>query len=432
MNDETPIGQAPYRFVPMNAAVVKTQLDDNQLKNAHDMPIEGGLSATLEVQWAAETPFLIGDTRAKGQGDRPDEIGPLKIGGDYAIPGASLRGMLRSVMEIACFARLRQINEHHRYAIRDFQHPYYRSSLLDQKSVKAGWMRRERDSGQTRWVIRPCDWKPVSIESLLSDLGGAGTEAWLKSDRCKKYQRFNGAVTVGPNPGSAKEESFTVDWSKTLRPVRMGDKGRMSVGGAEGERYIVASGAAVNTRGRFAKKVEYAFTAGEPDQEVEIHREAWRSFETVHCKPSRNKAEPDGAWAEWVGQAEAGLWIPVFYTGEPGDAGQAIGLTRLFRMPASNSVGDVRDKAIEHRRMADEKLDMVEALFGYVDEATSGFSSRAKPKRMRLRSAPASLPSPRSAASSTYPNSASTMSSFSSAMRRCSMALSRTAPTEFD
>jgi hypothetical protein len=39
--------------------------------------------------------------------------------------GATVRGLVRSAVAIVAFARLGSANLHHRFGIRDFEHPYY-------------------------------------------------------------------------------------------------------------------------------------------------------------------------------------------------------------------------------------------------------------------------------------------------------------------
>lgn len=351
-------GPAPYRFVPLNADVVETPLTAEELRRAHDLPLEGGLDATLTVEWAAETPLLIGT-------EEGGEVGPMKMNGEYVIPGASLRGMLRAVMEIACFARLRQINGHHRYALRDFDHDHYKEMLLKTR-IDAGWLRKDGE----RWIIRPCEWKPAAIDGLTGD-----TQEWLNLDRFAKFSRLGMA--------SGRKDAFTIDFTQTMR-LSGAERLRPDPRGEEWR--IVVSGKAVAKGGTFAKKVEYGFRAGAPEGEVEIHPDAWRDFVTVNSKPAKNRAEPAGAWAEWQAQVAAGLEIPVFYSGDPASATCAIGLTRLFRLPSKRSVAELRDKAVRHRMREGDARDMVEALFGHVDEPGDlGPCAAASALRSRIR-----------------------------------------------
>lgn len=366
-------GTAPYRFVPLNVRVVRTEHAD-RLDRLHDTPLPGGLSATLDVEWAAETPFLIGE---ESETD-PDEFGPMKLGDDYVIPGASLRGMLRAVMEPACFARLCQINEDHRFALRDFDHPHYKSSLLQQSEIKAGWIRRQ---GET-WWLRPCEWRPITIDSLLNYTAGCSRDQWLVMDRRAKYRHLRNPAGECP---VADGDAFIVDWERARLPVRPGERNRWEVGGDGERRYIVPSGRSVSATGKFARKVEYAFTAGNEADDVRIDQAAWNRFLVVHCRRTRSRLEPQGAWLEWQHHATRDdHWIPVFYIGTPRHDDFAMGLTRLFRLPARHSVGEIRDRVPEHALRGDAIPDMVEALFGFVHE-DDAYSDVPQQRSLRSR-----------------------------------------------
>ena len=92
---------AGFRFIPVAPQVVEppTRFADLDLSRpAADVSVSG----SLDITWAAETPICIGDGAAP--------VTPIRLGGAYALPGASLRGMVRAVTEIATFSHLGHIN----------------------------------------------------------------------------------------------------------------------------------------------------------------------------------------------------------------------------------------------------------------------------------------------------------------------------------
>jgi RAMP superfamily len=116
--------QAPYRFVQFENDVL---LAPATLPAFNAAPA-GFFSGSIELDWIAETPLLIGGAAtASAAQDGVSE--PVRIGrnGPHVIPGASIRGMIRSACEIIAFGRLQRGNWHHRYGLRDFDHPYYTS-----------------------------------------------------------------------------------------------------------------------------------------------------------------------------------------------------------------------------------------------------------------------------------------------------------------
>jgi hypothetical protein len=216
---------APYRFVALNDVVVPTPLTAKQLDHARDRPIAGGLSATIDVEWVAETPLLIGqdegrrETSEKGE---PQTIGPMMLAGKYVLPGASLRGMIRSVTEIIAFARLRQLNAHHRYGIRDFAPGgYYHSQMLGPDSdedIGAGWLRRA--PGTREVTIQPCSWKRIAIEEIH---GGIGVSQWRIRELQQKYEIANrGLVGPGASPLAWNAATLRRFVSAVLSAPRLG------------------------------------------------------------------------------------------------------------------------------------------------------------------------------------------------------------------
>ena len=106
-------GRAGYRFVPFGDKIVEPPVALEELRL--DTPHQGGsVSGILEMTWLAETPVCIGVTGEN------QTVEPFEIDGRGCLPGASLRGMIRSVMEIAGFCHLGPINDHRHFGFRDF------------------------------------------------------------------------------------------------------------------------------------------------------------------------------------------------------------------------------------------------------------------------------------------------------------------------
>lgn len=101
---------APYGFVPINDQVFRP-FWSNTL--SHDEPVEGGFSGTFRIAIEAETDIFVRGAHDatsffRGHDGRP------------AIPGSTLRGNFRSLIEIASFGYMRRVNNH-RYGVRDLQ-----------------------------------------------------------------------------------------------------------------------------------------------------------------------------------------------------------------------------------------------------------------------------------------------------------------------
>lgn len=371
---------APYRFVRLNDVVIPTPLSDSQLASAHSDPLKASVSATIDVDWIPETPLLIGQDEGQRETSEKGEagvFGPMMLAGKYVIPGASLRGMLRSVMEIVAFARLRQLNAHHRYGTRDFTpNGYYHQRMLGPEAdapIGAGWMWRDPSTREVR--IRPCQWTRIAISELAGN-SEAAIRNWRTLELAEKYERLN-LRAVGPGDETL---AWTDKTARKFMPAADHDGFSLTTGSGE-PGYLVVSGRATNANAN--KHFEYVFYES-TDEDFLVHPAVYDNFDLIHSKPSKNARVPDGSWAALKPLFEAGQSIPVFYRREHRDALRdasdpavsneravaliQLGLTRLFKLPAELSVGDVLRGTSCHRYGPADRPDMVDALFGYVDE----------------------------------------------------------------
>lgn len=94
---------APYNFVPLSEHVCLAKELDPALDGipSQDHPIEGGLSGRIDLTLTAHAPILVSWSEGGGN---PKRFG--SIDGVPHIPGSSLRGMVRNVLEIASFGRM--------------------------------------------------------------------------------------------------------------------------------------------------------------------------------------------------------------------------------------------------------------------------------------------------------------------------------------
>ena len=139
--------KAPYNFVPLNKDVVCPHWADFI---SHDIPFSDGRSGKIDISIEAKSPIFVGDPRKK-QGNISlfcqDEQG------NYFIPGSSIRGMLRNVMEIMTFSKLQQITER-TFAVRDFQNIKLYNMQDISKEVRGGFLYKDDSSG--KYFIEDC------------------------------------------------------------------------------------------------------------------------------------------------------------------------------------------------------------------------------------------------------------------------------------
>lgn len=162
-------GRAPYNFVPLSAERWKTVPHPPP----HDRYDPDLLTGEIEFQFEALTDFYVrGMWPLEGYADpgaehrsQPD---PFQVNGNLMIPGSSLRGMVRQLVEILSASPIDRLNKDSLFYrtvasvpdpnnIRSFE-PHalaYKSAMLNsdrtELAVKAGYLTGSRDG----WIVQP-------------------------------------------------------------------------------------------------------------------------------------------------------------------------------------------------------------------------------------------------------------------------------------
>jgi len=143
---------APYNFVPLSRHVCQAKDLDQALAGvpSQDMPIEGGLSGSLTLTLTCDGPLLV-NWRPQAQKTDPKTMGrvPIPMEKDVpAIPGSTLRGMVRNVLEIATFGKMALVDDQRTSmrdlnAVLDYRRHFTATLNRDHyaSKVNAGWLR---------------------------------------------------------------------------------------------------------------------------------------------------------------------------------------------------------------------------------------------------------------------------------------------------
>ena len=329
---------SPYRFVTLPDEVVQAVAP-----SPIDLPLKDAFCATITYELEAETPLLVG-AEVEQQGPGKGTVAPMRFGstGNYVIPGATVRGLVRSEVEIVAHGRLGSANLHHRFGIRDFEHPYY-EKVAKVGQVQAGWLTGDVNSRGTVIAMRitPCDWAHVLIDRMAASPEFKGKvsarETWIGKALGDKYSAL-GMVASRSGRGVAfdftKTFGFGPKFDEKGRDVREPLKG-----GTLG--VPVFSGKLPGTGGN--KKYEYAFFDEPAATSIPIKPDILDDFVRLNSKPSKNRPIPDGSWKDLKPTFDTGRRIPIFYVGDLVTQGHDFffGLTRMLKLPHERSVGDV-------------------------------------------------------------------------------------------
>jgi len=120
--------KAPYNFVPLNKEVFYPDWSEEV---SHDIPFSDGESGEIEIKITSKSPIFIRDSE--------DEKEFCNYNGNYFIPGSSVKGMIRNILEVISFSKMNFFDDK-TYAVRDLSSAknFYMTEM--QKEVVAGWL----------------------------------------------------------------------------------------------------------------------------------------------------------------------------------------------------------------------------------------------------------------------------------------------------
>jgi CRISPR-associated protein (TIGR03986 family) len=346
---------APYNFVPLAPWVYQPSWGRQV---SLDLPFKDGACGEIPFTLVADTPLLIGSEQEKHE-NRPGEVRFVQApDGTYLVPGSALRGMLRSVVEIAGFGRMRQVDDN-RYGMRDITRadtPYARK--INQE-IRAGFLRRGADG--VRELV-PCRW---------AKLAHADLERWW-GERMPIFRRGSG---VG------KKYALWRDFCRrqgihdplSLRCTIESDR----VAGLSGPTlaYPVLTGQ-INDRERDhnAKQHDFVFYDRDETATIEVSDPDWRAFLLIHGNEERERGG-DGmhpSWPNyWCACFNRGEDIPVFWLDSGLDRYRRrrvrLGLARMPKLAWDWSIHELIGHTHEDHLHGPEQgapYDLADLLFG--------------------------------------------------------------------
>jgi CRISPR-associated protein (TIGR03986 family) len=385
--------RAPYNFVPLPGNIVTAETPPDQDRYT-------GLTGWFECEMETCSPVYVRGMMTLDQFDKADKKAKelsdeekLDRAPFYSykqengqpvpvIPGSSLRGMLRSLIEIAAYGKMKWVNDSPSITFRavaassidPLSEPYRQVIGQFSREVRAGYLEKT-DKGE--WLIRPA-WTP-------KEKGWPDQSAFL---RVKEKKILTGAISnfyYFDDPEYLPEYfyvSFDAIKSKSrfggyTEVTRIGDEGI----GYEHKGVLVCSGNMLETnrRGHKSPRSTHTLVLPEkpnakplklPDQLIDAYLDSLTPF------------QQEDLWGK-EGNRPAGVLkdgAPVFYVTDK-KSGEVFwfGHTPNFRVPAQITPGKVTTPANlipEHLRDS-EDLDLTEAIFGWVERKSSQKDQRA-------------------------------------------------------
>jgi CRISPR-associated protein (TIGR03986 family) len=366
------IVSSPYNFVPLNSTVFFPEWAPQV---SHDLPFSDGESGEIPITITTQGPFFIRDAVAgaaekEGKKKDPREELPFTLpDGRACIPGSSLKGALRSIVEAIGFGKLGAYNER-RYSQRDLRDGAYRDKITEstprgyRPMVSAGFLRRRADDDKA-WEILPCSYGRVEQEDLWKFLRPRAPEIGTERENGPaKYQRFGNLerlqieVALGEEKGHPHSCGKLI-YSKVSFEGPATTKGLVVLTGQPSQRRR-------GERGR--KHLEFFFHGWQGASALAVGEQSHRDFLSIHSDDMGAPNDELRFWTERLAKKEMGPFpgIPVFYREyEPASGGKllAIGLSMMFRFPYQRSL---RDLALASQpEINDSRPDLAETMFGY-------------------------------------------------------------------
>ncbi|HBB33096.1 MAG TPA: TIGR03986 family CRISPR-associated RAMP protein [Cyanobacteria bacterium UBA8803] len=400
---------APYNFVELPNKVVPAQVECNGKLRDNDRYYSDRHTGKIVCTLKTESPLYIrcgltpvdfanfGDTpnedltpeQRKKKAEfflHPSNLHPI-------LPGSSLRGMLRTLVEILSFSKIERVSDQQKFFFRavaaDKDDPLskpYKNSL---KNVKAGYL--EFDKKQNKWFLRPAQeiegqlFREVKEEDINDSL--SSLILMKKASYIPQYIQISFEVTTSINVSEDLTWYSQKGWLLTSGNMleNMLEKTKEREREAllkkkEGRKYHYIVGEA----DRSARRLEIS-----PDA-IRDYRDALTNFQKGKEKPFKDN--PKNRFDEKMGVVQEGL--PIFYC-EPQNEHQIVtlfGQSPNFRIPCSPNNDGKAASAVNFipKEVGEPNLiDLADAIFGFVrgkkDKTEGDTTENSKEKREQSR-----------------------------------------------
>jgi len=308
--DNMGTAKAPYNFVPLNQTVVEVEQRPDFDKYHNDR-----YTGYIDIKIENLTPLYIRNSDKEDKDkDKQKSYEFFNVDGKYIIPGSSIRGMIRTLVEIISYGKFGYFND---------ERLYYRG-LADCSNLRQEYQNKINNNVEAGYLYYDQNSRSYKIKPAMK----------------KNNKTFNTFNDISKEFSyEKKEDGSWKGWS-----------------------------------GKFSNKKRKNWIIYEPDQNakeiIEINQDDIKNY-----KNDKNRNIPtdllDSAKNKRLNNVTFDHGVPVFYTkynGVDGKTHIAFGHTRYFRLPYEKTIGDHIPKDLKD----DNKTDLAEAIFG----KESKFASR--------------------------------------------------------
>jgi len=335
---------APFNFVPVSEKVF---FPDWAQKVSHDVPFEDAQSGMIDITMTAKSPIFVRD------GQDGKEFCHHK--GVAYIPGSSVKGMIRNVLEILSFSKMSQVNDD-TYAVRDLRNRELYMSKMTPDNTFCGFLKKV----DGKFYIEDCG-KPGRIKHSEID-------KIYNMNFASKFKHGNFANKAKDKTAKIKYELIRSDNFEHGFEYVKKDVNREIYRYAKNSTKkgtLVLTGqpsARKEPRGQKPSGKVYEFVFFESREDIQISQETYENFLFAYFDERKTEPKESPDWTFWKKKLQSGEKVPVFFQ-KNGKEIAHFGLSYLYKLPYAHSVKD--GIPASHK---DKRRDLSETMFGFVDK----------------------------------------------------------------
>ena len=350
--------RAPFNFVPLADKVFFPSWHG---QITQDEPFEDAVSGAISFKITAETPIFARNGHIRSDKDNLNDAYKsfnATKDGRFFIPSTSLKGCIRSVLEIISCGKLdEQFFKDSSFGIRDLSNgndgTFYRSKIKPE-SIHCGWLKKKGDDYELDDCGLP--WR-ISVEDIDNHTGSSlkrfvcGNDFKSDENRTakKKYDLFGArSLEYIFSEDFERRKKLNIGGRQFVKFANGGEEGTIVFTGQPGQRRQKADG---KWMGKF---YEFVFPKERKKHGIKVEDYIIEDFLTVH------KNSPDFVDFR-KSELQKGDPIPVFFRYDNDGEIEAIGLSYMFKYPAYNSI----HSSVPGDYLSTSK-DLADCIFGMV------------------------------------------------------------------
>jgi len=338
---------APFNFVPLSEKVFFPDWADSV---SHDIPFEDSQSGSIDITITAKSPIFIRDHEKK------EEFCQYK--GEYYIPGSSVKGMIRNVLEIMSFSKMSFVDDN-TYAVRDLSSAknFYmkQMNLIDEPITRAGWLKMV----DGKYFIEDCGLPQRISHREIDKATGVNFANNFENNGFEKTSEFKYNILGKPYQKIKVGEVYT---SKTNAKYDKRKFCKYNSNGKEATLVVTGQPTKRQNTGKMGDGKGYEFIFLDPIEDLTVSQEIFENFLFAYFdgRTTEPKESPD--WTFWKKRLVKGEKVPVFFQ-KSAKKVLHFGLSYLYKLPYNYSIKDGLPSL--HK---DDRLDLVQTIFGHIQD----------------------------------------------------------------